>query len=404
MSMRKKIQRCIVGGVAGGVALAGAVVATAPAHAADVTTSRIGGTDRYHTSALVSRAGFQPGVDTVFVASGESFADALAAGSAAGRVGGPVLLTQGAALPPAIAEEVDRLDPHRIVVVGGEASVSADVLSQLGAHAPTVERIAGVDRYHTAALLSSRYFPVNGVHVFVASGEEFADALAGAAASRRLGAPVLLTARDRLPAATADELERIDANRIIILGGSAAVSDEVFGEAREFLSEHVYREAGADRYETSVRVSRAAFPSADTVYLANGLRFPDALSAAPLAAATDGPVLLVAGDTLTTEVCREVQRLGATRIVALGGTAAVEDAVVNYVAAHCADGTPTPEPVGPPVASGDVPPDQNIVCTSFQTQRQAQEYYDYWVGKGFGDHFKLDEDGDGTPCEALPRG
>lgn len=60
-----------------------------------------------------------------------------------------------------------------------------------------------------------------------------------------------------------------------------------------------------------------------------------------------------------------------------------------------------PDP-GCPHPGGDVPPAVTITCSQFQTQRQAQDFYDYWVGKGFGDFYHLDDDGDGTPAKTCP--
>lgn len=88
--------------------------------------TRMAGEDRIQTAAALSRASFQPGVPVAFIATPGSFADALSAGPASAELGGPILLA-GQDLPGATAEELARLRPERVVMVGGEAAVSGAV-------------------------------------------------------------------------------------------------------------------------------------------------------------------------------------------------------------------------------------------------------------------------------------
>jgi putative cell wall-binding protein len=197
------------------------------------TARRIGGPDRFATAAAISRTFFER-ADVVYVATGADFADALAAGVVAGVAGAPVLLAEQGALPSATTEELERLDPDRIVVVGGPAALGAQVVQELGALAPT-ERIGGSDRYATAAALARSGF-VDAGTVFVASGTSFADALGGTPAAIAEPGPLLLVgsgpvslgrSTDAVVTELLDEVERLDAARIVVLGGPAAVSDEL---------------------------------------------------------------------------------------------------------------------------------------------------------------------------------
>lgn len=100
----------------------------------------------------------------VYIATGENFPDALGAGSAGGVNAGPVLLVQQNAIPAATLDELNRLEPGLIVIVGGTAVVSLGVESQLEALSfnPQVSRIGGANRYETAAMLSEATFPTHG--------------------------------------------------------------------------------------------------------------------------------------------------------------------------------------------------------------------------------------------------
>ncbi len=100
-----------------------------------------------------------PGEQVVYVATGENFPDALAAAPAAALGRAPILLVAKDSIPTATADELMRLDPDRIVIVGGTGVISPAVETALGAYAPTVDRIAGADRYQTAAEISKATFP-----------------------------------------------------------------------------------------------------------------------------------------------------------------------------------------------------------------------------------------------------
>jgi hypothetical protein len=96
-----------------------------------------------------------------------------------------------------------------------------------GQQASDVQRVAGEDRFATTATLSAREFPEGAATVHLATGAGFADALAAASTGGRIGAPVLLVARDQVPDATRDAIDTLRAAQVIIVGGPTAVSPEV---------------------------------------------------------------------------------------------------------------------------------------------------------------------------------
>ena len=305
------------------VVVSATLASVSPADGAPAV-QRVAGANRYETAAAASRAGFSPGVAVAFVATGADYPDALAAGPAAIAGRGPVLLTTRDALPSATATELDRLRPGRIVVVGGASAVSDAVLDELRSHtAGDVTRIAGADRYDTAARLSAATFDPGVGAVFVATGTGFADGLAGGAAAGFAGGPVLLVTPSSIPSVTSTELRRLAPGSITVLGGPAAVAPEVEQQLHDD-SGTVRRAAGGDRYATAAAVSAATFPAPrPTVVLATGLAFADALAGGALAGATAAPVLLVPGNCVTRETQAELDRLQPSTIMVLGGTQAV---------------------------------------------------------------------------------
>jgi putative cell wall-binding protein len=299
-----------------------------PPSSADV--ERLAGADRFATAAAVSAASYRPGVPVAYVAIGSNFPDALAAGAAAVRRGGPVLLANATNLPAATAAELRRLDPARIVVVGGTSIISPAVATSLAAFTTTgeVRRLAGATRYATAAAISRDAFAAGVPVAFVATGENFPDALAGVAAAGSGGGPVLLTKPGELPAETAAELGRLRPGRIVVLGGTSVISPAVATTlARYATSGSVERFFGDNRYSTAIDVSRETFSGSEVVFVATGANFPDALGGGPVAGSVPGPLLLVPGTSVPASVAGEIQRLGPDRVVILGGTSVVSAGV-----------------------------------------------------------------------------
>ncbi len=219
----------------GPLAVSDAVVADARRYTTG-TVTRAAGANRYETAAAVSARSFAPGASVVYLASGADFPDALSGAAAAGTIDAPVLLTAPGSLPEATRQELSRLAPARIVVLGGPIAVSDAVLNQARAYTSgNVTRVAGANRYATSAAVSqSAYSPGVSV-VYLANGLNFPDALSGAASAGSLGAPVLLTNPHDLPSVIAAELARLKPKKIVVLGGPGAVSDYVLFQAQKHL-------------------------------------------------------------------------------------------------------------------------------------------------------------------------
>ncbi|WP_136708524.1 cell wall-binding repeat-containing protein [Agromyces sp. H66] len=297
--------------------------------------ARIAGSDRYATSVAVSKTQFAPGVDTVFVANGMDFPDALSGAGIAALRDGPLLLTPSAGLPQTVIDEIKRLEPRSAIIFGGTGVVGPKVEAQLreltGSY---VSRFSGADRYATSAAIARMEF---GSHnpsvVYIANGSTFPDALSGAPLAGQDPGPLLLSTATWIPDVIAAELDRLNPGRIVILGGTGAISDDVARQLQTYTTGGVTRLAGADRYATSVAISKANFDGDISVaYIANGTNFPDALSGAPVAAIQGGPVLLTPAGSLPSTVVEELQRLRPDRIVILGGPGAVSSAVETQLA------------------------------------------------------------------------
>ena len=303
-----------------------------PPAGGDTTFTRLAGGDRYATAAALSQARFGPGVSTAFVATGGSFPDALAGSPAAAMAGGPILLTARDGLPTATANELARLRPARIVVLGGPGVVSDRVAAQLGGYARRVERWWGANRFETAAAISRSTFAPGVPVAYLATGNTFPDALSGGALAGRNGGPILLVGADSIPAATAAELARLRPAQVVVLGGTGVISEAVRVAAAGFATTgSASRLAGANRFTTSVAISQSANGGggSDTVFVATGTNFPDGLAGGAVAALVPGPILLVTPTQLPGSIAAELGRLNPDTVYVIGGTGAISDGVVN---------------------------------------------------------------------------
>ncbi|GAA1442477.1 cell wall-binding repeat-containing protein [Leifsonia poae] len=301
--------------------------------------ARVGGADRYAVSAALSAATFSPGVGTVYVSSGALFPDALSGGPAAGRAGGPLLLVQPKAIPSTIATELRRLHPAKIVVLGGAGSVSDGVKTSLGAFvsggAAAVSRIGGSDRYAVSAGVSRLTTPVANPVLYVASGENYPDAVSGGAiAAGSAKGPLLLVHPTSIPSVIRAELGRVHPARIVVFGGTGSVSASVATALKAYTTGAVTRLGGADRYAASAQISGSVVTPAARVYVATGTVFADALSADPAAGTAKGPTLLVTPHGIPSAVAQALTRLRPSSIVIVGGTGSVDNAVQAALQAY----------------------------------------------------------------------
>jgi putative cell wall-binding protein len=307
------------------------------------TVSRLSGLDRYGTAASISAADFPVAVwggSVVYVTAGNDFPDALAGAAAAGQLGAPLLLVTKTSVPSATVTELKRLKPDTIIILGGTGAVSNQVEYDLSFYVNrAIYRLGGVDRYGTATLVSETNFSPGVPVAFVASGANFPDALAGAAAAGVLRGPVLLVPGASIPGEVGTELSRLKPQEIVVLGGTASVSAAVQTQLATYVGgdgSKVLRWAGPDRFGTAAAISQATYPTGRplVVYIADGLNFPDALAGAPVAGSQAAPLLLVRPTSIPSATIAELIRLHPYRIVVLGGTASVSAAVMSALATY----------------------------------------------------------------------
>lgn len=181
--------------------------------------TRFGGNNRYETSKQVAE--YLGANNGVVIANGENFPDALSIAPIAGIKGMPILLSLPNALTDSTSSFVKDNNVTKSYVVGGNAVVSDDVLNQL----PNAKRLAGSSRYSTnAAVINEFKDSLNFDNTYMASGQNFPDALSGSALAALNNAPMFLV-NDSNSQEQKDIIQGklASINKITMLGGYSVV-------------------------------------------------------------------------------------------------------------------------------------------------------------------------------------
>ena len=185
-------------------------------------------------------------------------------------------------------------------------------------------RVAGADRINTAVEVSKKYYNTADT-VIVANYEQFADSLSASALSKQLKAPILLVKKDQLDSVVAQEIKRLGAKNVIVIGGEKSID-----KTKNSLSQYNVRTiAGANRYETSAKIAQEIIKRTGTTQavIASGETFADALTVAPLANKNNMPILLVQPNNIpkaTQEVLKQIKKA-----IIVGGEKTISKEVAN---------------------------------------------------------------------------
>ena len=291
---------------------------------------RISGPSRYHTAVEISKHGWKDrSADTVIIARGDSFPDALAGAPLAKELNAPILLT-GESLHNTTKSEIKRLGAKKVIILGGKTAVSDKVVRELRALGiKNVERVAGGGRYETAVAVANKMKSKPNTAI-LAYGLDFPDALAIAPYAAKKGYPILLTETTKLSNATKAYLNKAkNIKNIIIIGGTKVINSNVEKELKK--KYNVTRINGSHRYDTAAKILNKFYPNPKKAYVANGTRFPDALTGAVLASKEDVPLLLVKTYEIPSATRNIVNQKNIETFTFLGGESVVSDYIIRQL-------------------------------------------------------------------------
>lgn len=302
------------------------VVLLAPAAKAVPTVERLAGPTRYDTAAAVAQYLHPDGATTAVVAAGTNYPDALSAGVAAAALDAPLLLASSTYAP---VDALKAMGVQDVVLIGGTAALPGSIADRIAAATgATVRRIAGANRYETAAAVADATAP-DATLVFQASGDSFQSALVAAVHAARTGARLLLS-----PDMAADE---VIVDGVTLEGDVGTLNNALIA-----------------RYPTAS--SEAIVATIDS--------FPDALAATAIAGALDAPVLFTGSLSAGSKSLALMHLLDPVSLIVVGGSAAVPDLVLQQLFGWA--------PLPPVVAAGAESSIARDVFTRINAERAAR--------------------------------
>lgn len=296
---------------------------TFPKEKKDINLTTIIGNDRYDTAAKLSASNFTSS-DTVVIVNGVAIADGVTVSPLATYLNSPILLVEKNNIPIETINEIKRLRTKKVIIAGGEGVVSKSVelqLKKLGIN--NVIRLAGKNRYETsleiAKYIDSNCYDVDSI--VLANGYAEADAMSIAAISGRDNMPIILSDSQSINQQIYNWLKNETLNNAYIVGGTGVIGDKLLENLNSITSADISgnRLGGKDRFETNALVINKFYGNEiDKVFISKGFELVDALSAAPIAALSNGPVVICSND-LTKEQKNIFASKTSNNIVQVGG-------------------------------------------------------------------------------------
>lgn len=290
---------------------------------------RLSGDNRYETSVEVSEKNFKS-ADTVVLASGQNIADALVASSYADIEEAPILLTNKNSISDEVLDEIERLKADKVVIVGGQSSISSSVESRLKKEDIKVTRISGSDRFDTSDKLSQEVSRLSkkSSQAILVNGYKNIDALSVSSLATKEELPILLNGRNALNMSVKNRLKQMNVNKVYIIGGNNSISSDVEKELKR-MQISVVRLSGTDRYETSANIAKYAYKDFDEAIVASGENPVDALAASTLTGKKEAPILLTNRNKIPKSIKKIIEDMDIGKITIVGGENSITDDVMD---------------------------------------------------------------------------
>lgn len=272
--------------------------------------TRIAGKDRIATSIEISKEMFNES-DNVVLASGFNFADALSAGQLAAALNAPLIMSKDQ-LDSRTSDEIAKLKPKNIYIVGGETALSSNIEESVKSvvNDINIERLKGNNRYETSVKVMEKTKEfVDAEYLLIASGKNFPDALSATSFMADHKALMVLSDGNSYPKSDLQEIAIGGVNQLPLNG---------------FTGERI---AGNDRYQTALAIARRSFENNENAILANSKVFADSLSAVSVAKNYKAPIILTDNENLTQSTKSYLENMNSVTII--GGEKSVSSNIFS---------------------------------------------------------------------------
>ena len=292
----------------------------------NVTVKKLKGADRFETAIKISQSGWTKS-DTVVIVNGEdkSMVDGLTATPLASVKNSPILLSSNEKLPQKTVEELKRLNPSKVIVIGGNNSMPNLVVEAIKAvnSKISVQRIGGDTRYQTSINIAKEIDKTNNVSkLYIGAGNGEADSLSIASLAGKEKTPIVLTQKDGVDNEAEQFIKSNKVSNIYFIGGIEKISNKAIEQVGKIANKDISknRVAGQTRQETNAKVIDKFYSQSklDGVVVANQDKLIDALAVGPLAAKNNSPVIL-ATNTLDKSQESSLKGKNSSKLFEVGG-------------------------------------------------------------------------------------
>ncbi|NME07889.1 family 10 glycosylhydrolase [Paraclostridium bifermentans] len=260
----------------------------------------LAGETRFETATAISKEGWKDGADKVILVNGYSMIDGIAATPLASLYDCPILLTNRNDVPKSTMDEIKRLNPSEVVLIGTDDVTGDNLINILKGNISnlSVNRIGGIDRYETALLIAkeiAKYKPIE--NIYVANGFKEADALSVASHAGEEVQPIILTDTYKMEDEVYNWIKSKGIKNAYFIGDEEVVGDNIIEKVNGITSNDVKgnRLGGIDRQETNAKVIEKFYneSSYNALFVSKSDPLVDALTAGPLAAKLKSPIVMV---------------------------------------------------------------------------------------------------------------
>lgn len=298
------------------------------------------GATEYDTTVAVSKKGWPNGSNKVVVVNGDIIADGIAATPLASTYDAPILIVKKDTLPQVINEELKRLNPEEVIVIGGTSTINDSVYNSIASSTNAkMSRIWGNDRNETSLKIAQEIDKNHDVNkVFIANGfKGDIDALTIAAKAGEDKQPIILTDKSTIPTDTYNWMKTESLTNAYFIGGPDTLDTEIIHKMADIAkptSGSIYhnRIYGADRHETNAKVMEKFYTQStlEAVLVARSDKLSDALVAGPLAAKLNSPILITPTTKLSSYHEDNLTQKSANIIYKIGD--ALSDNILSEIA------------------------------------------------------------------------
>lgn len=297
------------------------------------TVQRLGGATRIDTSLAIAEDQYKNAKpDAVVLATADDFPDALVGSGLAYKYNAPLLLVN-----KTVSDSQNVMNyinanltkDKKIYILGGTGAVSSEISDYLTLQGYTIVRFAGKDRYDTNEKVVAYLNAPKGTPLFIATGEDFPDALSISSIADIKGYSVMLNGKDSLSADVSSYIANVQPTDVYVVGGTGVLSANIETQIKNINGNiNVVRLGGSDRYETSVMVADYFKLNSAAITIAVGTNFPDAISGSVLAARDNSSVLLVDNSSISKQKDL-INKLKITNIIVFGGEGVISPTAAN---------------------------------------------------------------------------